>query len=230
MQALSVATATELTLPTWTTEVTLAHHEGSGSTMYLLLILRPVRVRRDLPIVPVIVHIIILLIFRVDKGSNCSLLHILVGIILTSQNDENPIHLRFFVMWTLHIPGSLWAIIKDFGTRKKTYGNRRHETATDKGDSLAYGEPGQEHRRQGGDNYRDNGYGDESSSDEESQYDREGYCHRVDQSDDESHGYQDSYFDDEDEEDPDQYASDGGFDEDGEPDDGFDDDDDDDDY
>lgn len=38
--------------------------------MYLLLILRPVRVRRDLPIVPVIVHIIILLIFRVDKGSN----------------------------------------------------------------------------------------------------------------------------------------------------------------
>ncbi len=38
--------------------------------MYLLLVLRPVRVRRDLRMIPIIVHIIILLIFRVDKGSN----------------------------------------------------------------------------------------------------------------------------------------------------------------
>ncbi|KAI1284613.1 hypothetical protein F5Y07DRAFT_393578 [Xylaria sp. FL0933] len=101
----------------------------------------------------------------------------------------------------------------------------RYGTATNKSDSQSYisgnEESSQQKQGRGVCYERDSSASEEPSADEESQYSWE--------IDDYSHDSRDFiHFDDENEEDPDQYASDGGFDEDGEPDDGFDDDDDDD--
>ncbi|KAI1310091.1 hypothetical protein F5Y03DRAFT_49491 [Xylaria venustula] len=92
-----------------------------------------------------------------------------------------------------------------------------HGTVTGENDSQ-----GEERRKQRENDYPDTGSQD-WPSDEESQYGGET---EYDSDDSEYSIILDGDF----EEDPDQYASDGGFDEEGEPDDGFDDDNDDDDY